>query len=105
LLASEAVKEAAVSALDRIGSEQASAALARDAQRYAEADRLEYRRLRENADPETLVRFARGLPKVRRIQIGREMMKDRDAAIAQAGAALLIDEGEQPPTTEAPQTQ
>jgi len=96
---------AAVASLERIGGEQASAALARDARRYAEADRLEHQRLRQNGDPETLARFARDLPKARRIQIGREMAKDRDAAIAQAGAALLIEEGEPPPTAEVPSTQ
>ncbi|MET1082737.1 MAG: hypothetical protein ABWY12_06750, partial [Burkholderiales bacterium] len=91
--------------LERIGGEQASAALARDAHRYAKADRLEYQQLRQNGDPETLVRFARDLPKARRIQIGREMVKDRDAAIAQAGAALLIEKGETPPTAAASPTQ
>ena len=94
-----------MASLERIGGEQASAALARDARRYAEADRLEHQRLRQNGDPETLARFARDLPKARRIQIGREMAKDRDAAIAQAGAALLIEEGEPPPTADVPSTQ
>jgi HEAT repeat protein len=94
------LKEAAVSALERIGGEQASAALMRDARRYAEADRLEYRQLRQSGGPEALVRFTRDLSKARRIQIGREMVKDPDAAIAQAGAALLIEEGEPPPTAE-----
>jgi|GEM_PF-2400815 len=85
------LKESAVQALERIGGTQAAAALDRDARRYVTADLAEYRRLR--AAEADLQRFATSLPRARRIQIARTMLKDPEATVSYNGAAILVTEG------------
>jgi len=87
------LKESAVAALERIGGTEAEAALERDARRYAAADLAEYRRLQEAGHEVDLQRFATALPRARRIQIARTMLKDSDAGVSYAGAAVLVTEG------------
>ena len=74
------LKESAVQALERIGGTEAATALERDARRYLDADLAEYRRLHETGQETDLQRFATSLPRARRIQIARTMLKDPDAA-------------------------
>ena len=85
------LKESAVQALERIGGTQAATALERDARRYVAADLAEYRRLR--AAEADLQRFAASLPRARRIQIARTMLKDPEALVSYNGAAILVTEG------------
>ncbi|HEU0007085.1 MAG TPA: HEAT repeat domain-containing protein [Terriglobia bacterium] len=87
------LKESAVAALERIGGTEAEAALERDAHRYFDADLAEYRRLREAGHDADLQRFATALPRARRIQIARTLLKDADAAVRYTGAAVLVTEG------------
>jgi hypothetical protein len=87
------LKEAAEAALQSIGGAEAVAALAQDARRYAEADRAEYRRLRQNPDRAALSRFAGNLPRARRAQLAGELVQDVDLPIVELGIAVLIDEG------------
>jgi HEAT repeat protein len=87
------LKESAVEALERIGGTEAAAALERDARRYYDADLAEYRRLQEAGRETDLQRFATSLPRARRIQIARTMLKDQDAAVSYTGAAILVTEG------------
>jgi HEAT repeat protein len=87
------LKESTVAALERIGGTEAEAALERDAHRYFDADLAECRRLQEAGHEVDLQRFATALPRARRIQIARTLLKDPDAAVSYAGAAVLVTEG------------
>ena len=86
------LKESAVVALEIIGGIEAEAALERDAHRYFNADLAEYRRLRQAGKEVDLQRFATTLPRARRIQIARTMLKDPDVAVSYTGAAVLVRE-------------
>jgi HEAT repeat protein len=95
------LKTAALSALERIGGEQATAALELDARRYAEADRSEFRLLRQTGEKNRLLGLIEGLPRARRIQLAREVLRDPDAAIALLAAGILIREGREEETVPA----
>ena len=87
------LKESAVTALELIGGTEAEAALERDARRYAAVDLVEFKRLKQAKKYEDLQRFANALPRARRIQLARVMLKDPDATISYTGADVLIREG------------
>ena len=87
------LKESAVTALERIGGMEAQAALERDARRYAAVDLIEVKRAKQAGKYEELQRFAAALPRARRIQLARVMLKDPDAAVSYIGADVLIREG------------
>ena len=87
------LKGSAATALERIGGTEAQAALERDARRYLEADLAECRRLQQADKNQELHRFVSSLPRARRIQIARALVKDPDANVNYAGAAVLVMEG------------
>ncbi|HET6962624.1 MAG TPA: hypothetical protein VFJ27_09005, partial [Terriglobia bacterium] len=87
------LKQSAVEALERIGGTEAATALQRDARRYFDADLAEFRRLHQAGQETDLQRFAASLPRARRIQIARIMLKDPEAAVSYTGAAILVTEG------------
>jgi len=87
------LKESAVVALERIGGTEADAALERDAQRYFHADLAECRRLRGTERRQDLYRFVTGLPRARRIQVARTLLRDPDAGVSYIGATVLVTEG------------
>jgi len=86
------LKESAVTALERIGGAEAEAALERDARRYFQADLVECRRLGADKDHE-LHGFVSSLPRARRIQIARALLKEPNTEVSYAGAAVLVAEG------------
>ena len=79
------LKESAVTALEMIGGTEAQAALERDARRYAAVDLIEFKRAKQAGKYEELQRFATALPRARRIQLARVMLKDPDAAVSYTG--------------------
>jgi HEAT repeat protein len=87
------LKESSVAALELIGGLDAQSVLERDARRYAAVDLSEFKRLKQAGKYEELHRFASALPRARRIQLARVMLKDPDAGVSYTASDVLIREG------------
>jgi hypothetical protein len=90
---SRKLKESSVAALELIGGLDAQSVLERDARRYAAVDLSEFKRLKQAGKYEELHRFASALPRARRIQLARVMLKDPDAGVSYTASDVLIREG------------
>jgi HEAT repeat protein len=87
------LKEGAEKALRKIGGREAEVSLATDAKRYARADLIEYRRLKETGQEEDIRDFLQRLPKARARQVARAMLKDANPDIAVLASTFLIQSG------------
>jgi len=87
------LKAGAASALERIGGNEATAALEEDGKRYSSTDNAEYRRLRNGGDLRKVDDFLAGLPLMRRVPLAREMLDDGDLSVALKGAGELVAAG------------
>jgi HEAT repeat protein len=87
------LKDSSVFALEKIGGTEASAALEKDARRYAEADQAEAQRRALSADHTALQSFVTELPRTRRIQLARQLLGNQDDSVVWTGVAVLIRDG------------
>ncbi len=88
------LKRAARRALAKVGGAQADTALQRDAERFADADLAEVRRLARTHGLDGLSKYLRHLPDLRAVALARRMLVERHADIAYAGAWVLARRGE-----------